>query len=179
MRRPLFHFDAEKAVNAILWIAKRVSDPTFHRISKLMYFADKAHLQKYGRLICGDTYVAMKHGPVPSEIYDMLKAVRGDGFSGYLSGTESLFAVEAGKNVVPLRDANPEVFSESDIECLNEAVEKYGHLSFQELTNESHDEAWKAVDDNDVMDVEQIIATLPDGEALLEHLRDSAIVQQK
>jgi uncharacterized phage-associated protein len=43
-----------------------------------MYFADRKHLEKYGRFICGDSYVAMKHGPVPSEIYDILKAVISD-----------------------------------------------------------------------------------------------------
>jgi hypothetical protein len=33
-----------------------------------MYFADKAHLEQYGRFICGDSYVAMK--PVPIGTYE-------------------------------------------------------------------------------------------------------------
>jgi uncharacterized phage-associated protein len=73
-----FEFNLDKGIEAILYIAQKVDDPTFHRISKIMYFADRKHLEKYGRFICGDSYVAMKHGPVPSEIYDILKAVKAD-----------------------------------------------------------------------------------------------------
>ncbi|MEO6666974.1 MAG: Panacea domain-containing protein, partial [Nitrospiria bacterium] len=80
-KRKFFRFDPEKALQAILFVARMLPGATFHQISKIIYFADKAHLQKYGRLICGDTYVAMKHGPVPSGIYDILKSVRGDGSS--------------------------------------------------------------------------------------------------
>jgi hypothetical protein len=37
-----FIFDDEQAIEAILYIAQNVKEPTFHRISKVMYFADKA-----------------------------------------------------------------------------------------------------------------------------------------
>jgi uncharacterized phage-associated protein len=76
-----FEFDIEKGIESVLYIIENGAQPTFHHISKVMYFADKEHLEKYGRFICGDSYVAMKHGPVPSGIYDLLKSVRGDLFS--------------------------------------------------------------------------------------------------
>lgn len=91
-----FHFDPEKAVEVILYVASRVRDSGFHRVSKILYFADRDHLAMYGRFICGDSYVAMKNGPVPSGAYD--------------------------------------------------------------------------ADENDIIDVEQIAATLPDSVALLNHL---------
>ncbi|MEK7221817.1 MAG: Panacea domain-containing protein, partial [Nitrospirota bacterium] len=65
-KRKFFRFDPDKAIQAILFVARSITGATFHQISKIIYFADKDHLQKYGRLICGDSYVAMKHGPVPS-----------------------------------------------------------------------------------------------------------------
>jgi len=34
------------------------------------------HLERYGRLIFGDTYIAMKHGRVPPGVYDMRKDAR-------------------------------------------------------------------------------------------------------
>lgn len=174
MSNQTFQFSSEKAINVILWIAKRVVDPSFHRISKLVYFADKLHLERYGRLICGDTYFAMKHGPVPSEIYDMLKCVRGDGFSEHADEAETAFEVQGRMKVIALKDPDQDVLSDSDIECLNESIAQYGNLTFQELTNLSHDAAWESADENDIIDVEQIIATLPDGAALLEHLRDTS-----
>ncbi|MEP6889480.1 MAG: Panacea domain-containing protein [Nitrospirota bacterium] len=163
-------FDPEKALNAILWIARRIPCPTFHSISKLLYFADRLHLERYGRLITGDSYVAMKHGPVPSGAYDIMKAVRGDGTCAREEEAREAFAVDGHYDVVPRRAANDSLFSESDRECLEEAIQQYGSLSFQELTDRSHDAAWHSADENDSIELEQIIATLPDGASLLEHL---------
>ncbi|CAD5970647.1 hypothetical protein PCC9214_03789 [Planktothrix tepida] len=76
-----FDFNIEKGIESILYILELLENkvqPTIHRVSKFLYFADKEHLEKYGRFIFGDSYYAMKHGPVPSQIYDLLKLVRGD-----------------------------------------------------------------------------------------------------
>ena len=70
------HFDRDKALEAILYIANSLHNPTFHSISKMLYLSDKLHLQDYGRLICGDSYVAMEYGPVPSAIYNMMKVAK-------------------------------------------------------------------------------------------------------
>lgn len=164
-------FDPEKALNAILWIAKRIQSPTFHSISKMLYFADRFHLERYGRLITGDSYVAMKNGPVPSGAYDIMKAVRGDGACVVEQDAQDAFTVVGNHEVSPRRKADDTLFSESDIECLQEAVRQYGKLGFTELTRISHDAAWNSADENDTIELEQIIATFPDGEHLLEHLR--------
>jgi uncharacterized phage-associated protein len=173
MKSRRFHFDPEKALNLVLYVARAVPQATFHTISKVIYFADKLHLQRYGRLICGDSYVAMKHGPVPSEIYDMMKDVRGDGFSEHWPIAREAFQVKEKATVVPSREPDLTVFSDSDRECLEESIKTYGHLNFARLTELSHDAAWEATDDNDMIDIEQIIATFPDSSALLQHLRAS------
>ena len=48
------HFDRDKALEVIVFISQRLSCPTLHSISKMLYLADKQYLQDYGRLICGD-----------------------------------------------------------------------------------------------------------------------------
>jgi uncharacterized phage-associated protein len=173
MTRQRFRFDPDKALNLVLYVAACVKEPTFHTISKVIYFADKLHLERYGRLICGDSYVAMKHGPVPSEIYDMMKDVRGDGFSEHWQTARQAFEVKGKATVVPHQAPDMDVFSDSDVECINESIKIYGHLDFGRLTELSHDEAWQATDGNDIIDIEQIVATFPDGKALLQHLRAS------
>lgn len=175
-KRIHFDFEPQKAIEVILYIAHKLQIPDFHKISKVLYFSDRNHLERYGRLICGDSYVAMKHGPVPSGVYDILKTVRGDGLC-FCVAREKLdmesFSVQDRKKVVPLRETNTDLLSESDIECLNEAIEKYGTLGFSELTEVSHDQAWESVDQNDVIDIEEIVATLSDSDELLEHLRET------
>lgn len=78
-------FDKVQTLNALLFVANRVQRKDFHKIFKVIYFADRQHLADWGRPITGDTYIAMDAGPVPSRLYDMLKIVRGD---SYLPDTE-------------------------------------------------------------------------------------------
>jgi uncharacterized phage-associated protein len=62
------------AVSYIIHLAE-TSDVLFtqYDVVKSMFLADRAHLNKYGRLISSDNYVAMIHGPVASVAYDLLK----------------------------------------------------------------------------------------------------------
>jgi uncharacterized phage-associated protein len=165
-------FDRRKGIEAILYVASRVNDPTFHRVSRILYFADKYHLAHYGALICGDDYLAMKHGPVPSGIYDILKAVHGDGDFGTGKEAANALTVESGKRVRPLRDPNLNELSESDREALDSAIAEYGQLSFSELTKLSRDSAWDAADENEFMDIVEIARSTPNSEQLVAHIRD-------
>ena len=70
-----FQFDRQKAVESILYLVNRVSDSDIYGICKLLYLADKTSLEKYGRFIFGETYVAMVKGATPSNAYDVLKEV--------------------------------------------------------------------------------------------------------
>src|SRR6202042_2841503 len=56
-----------------------------HHLSKILYFADKAHLAKWGRTLTGDRYIAMKNGPVPSRIYDFIKYVQGTSDGAFIT----------------------------------------------------------------------------------------------
>src|SRR5690606_4362468 len=71
-----FKFNRAAALEAILYLAANSRDATLHRVFKLLYFAEKQHLEKYGRMITGDAYKAMEYGPVPSKSYDLTKMAR-------------------------------------------------------------------------------------------------------
>lgn len=161
-----FSFNHEAALETILYLASRVHEPTMHRIAKLLYFADKMHLEEYGRFICGDTYVAMDHGPVPSQVYDMLKAARDHG------AYAEQFKVRRGYVVEPQREADLEWLSESAVECLEAAIMRYDRMTFGEISDASHDEAWQKAEENGPIDLLDIVAMLDDAEALSEHLLD-------
>jgi len=167
-----FAFDASKAIQAILYVANRLRQPAnMYWVLKSLYFADKHHLHRYGRFIFGDRYVAMSHGPVPSGAYDLCKIARGGSPLLECPEVRSAFSV-SGNHVVPFVDANPDVFSESDLECLDEGVRECRDLSFGELKSKSHDEACQSSDENDEMTIENIAALAPDKDTLLEYLKD-------
>jgi uncharacterized phage-associated protein len=167
------HFNHQKALETVLYIAQHVPDAGFHKVSKVLYFADRQHLENYGRFICGDRYIAMQHGPVPSGIYDMLKALRnGSEWHPHYGELRQALNVFENYKLQPLRDANLERLSDSDRQCLNASIDKFGCMSFGELTTLSHDEAYESADFNDEINIEVIARTLAGGDEIVQHLRN-------
>jgi len=188
-----YPFDREKALECVLYLASNVDEPDLHRISKLLYFADKRHLELHGRLLYGDQYVAMQYGPVPSKIYGVLKGA-GDAGSQGAGDAESrkpdlATLVESarialsvkGHVVKPLREADTLEFSDSDQECLDWAINEYGNCTFDELSRLGHaEEAWKQAAKNAAknapvnvpINVEAMTIGARNREALLADLRD-------
>lgn len=166
-----FTFDQRKALEVILFISAKV--PDLYHILKILYFADKEHLQEHGRFICGDSYVAMSNGPVPSEVYDMIKHVRGDGniFRSEYDYLKNDFNTE-GNNVIPLRAPDLDLLSETDLACLEKAIAENRSLNFAQLKKKSHDAAYDSADENDFMSVENIAKTLKNGDQLLSYLKN-------
>ena len=137
-------FDVEKAIQSVLYIANRLQRKDFHKIFKILYFSDRNHLAKYTRSITGDTYIAMKDGPAPSNIYDIFKAMRGDGFfaDSVKQFTED-FQVVNYNFIKPLKDADLDYLSISDVEEIDDSLNKYGNLTWDEVREKSHDYAWR------------------------------------
>ncbi len=168
MEKIRFEFDLGKAIEVVIYIAQKTPQPTFHSISKILYFADKTSLEMYGRFICGETYYAMKHGPVPTNIYDLLKEAA--------TTTAYGFKVENERRIIPLREAQLEKLSPSDIQCLDQIITIYKDVPFWKRTQDSHDAAWLQAWDargnkaSQIISVESIIELFDDGEELLDHL---------
>lgn len=171
-------FDSEKALEAILYVASKAPIADLYHVGKILYFADCAHLEQYGRMICGDTYHAMKDGPVASGTFDLLKIARGDG--QYIPAgitaqkIQSSLRFDGWRIVQPKREADEDFFSDSDIACIDAAIEKYGEMSFEEIREISHDGAWNAAwstsKRNAVMSLELIAAQRENSELLLSYL---------
>ena len=137
-------FDKTKALNALLYVANRVQHKDFHKIFKIIYFAERQHLADWGRPITGDIYIAMEAGPVPSRMYDMLKMVRGDSYLPDTEGLGNYFQVENWMYVRPLVDADLSKLSRNEQEALDDSIRKYSQLSYDEIKEKSHDVAWRS-----------------------------------
>ena len=166
------HFDRDKALEAILFIAKSLQEPTFHSISKMFYLSDKLHLQEYGRLICGDRYIAMEYGPVPSAIYGMMKvAAKKETIDvDWDEIIQEALDVRQGREIIAKRECDIDMLAESEVECIKQTIAQYGSKSFGELTDITHDSAWNATDDNQHIPLEAIVATLPNAAEVAGYL---------
>ena len=164
-------FDPAKATEAILYITQRCKN--MYNVLKVLYYADKDHLGKHGRLICGDRYVAMKHGPVPSGAYDMIKLTREDWPCEADSQIAEVLTM-SGNTITPSREPNLEVLSPSEVESLDFAIENYGSLPFGMLQDLSYKEAaFREADENDFISMEALAKSLSDGELLWDCLTNN------
>lgn len=150
-----FQFNEEKAIEALVWLGHEWPGVTMFYVSKVLFYAEKFHLNKYGRPVVADTFIAMANGPVPSTIYDLVKG-------NYMMAErpdELRSAIEVRyPGITSLRPTRLDVFSQSDIECLREAVEFCRHRPFGALSNMTHQErAWSDAPPNAAMDYEAFI----------------------
>lgn len=166
-----FQFDTDKAVEGVLYVADRVGSDMYKTL-KTFYIADKLHLERYGSLIFGDQYFALPYGPVPTGVYDMIKHVRGDNpLACQVPNAGEAFAVEK-NHIKAKRQPDLSVFSESDVECLKEAINRCSNLSFPALKELTHDDAYNSAARNSRIALEAIAATLPNSAELIQHLAD-------
>jgi len=174
-----FQFDEEKAIAATLYVAHSLlgkeTRPDLYKILKVFYFADQKHIAKYGRPILGDWYAAMKDGPVPSNLYDILKSARGDGWCRNRQCYQAFFSVQ-GDNVMPLQGPDMDEIAESEVECLELAIMDNKDLDFGELKKKSHDAAYDRAHKNNKIsfrDIAKVSGTSPEMIAYMEELAEN------
>ena len=167
-----FEMNEDKAIEALVWLAGKQRGITPFYVSKVLYFADKEHLNCYGRPILGDTYFKMEFGPVPSKIYDLIKKSCKN--KNILKKFTDAVDVRGGfGHLHPRREPNMEMFSRTDIECLTNALKKYGRRKFGNLSDISHDEpAWKNAPENGAMDYEDMIDKSPKQKEIIQNLKE-------
>lgn len=165
-------FNLEKSLNSVLYITSKLRTKDFHKIFKVLYFADREHLAEYGRTITGDCYIKMDNGPVPSNIYDIFKTVRKDGFWAKNSKQfEKYFSVVDRFLIEPKMSADLDVLSESDIEQLDKSIATYGEMTFAELKDKSHDFAWSSTADDSVITMDKILQERGEDEEYVKFIR--------
>lgn len=119
---------------------------------KVMYFAQQNQLKEYGLPIVYDTFVARKHGPVPTLTYKVLRGIEGKvelsskelkDFADSLTVTQSKDGhqlIHAAQGAVCDRDE----LSVADVKMLDQWIGKCKNVDSFDLSDKSHeDKAWK------------------------------------
>lgn len=175
-------FDPDKALEVLVYTAARMPQGNLYKTLKAIYEADKRHLERYGRFIYGEKYVAMNLGPVPSQAYDLTKVARGAREQCAINAEDvrrSFSVSNNGESIKTQRDPQIHVLSQSEMECLDEAVRVIAPLSFGAVKHLTHDAAYKKVAPKGTtssieMPIECILEALPKEarKAVKAHLAD-------
>jgi uncharacterized phage-associated protein len=135
----LLEFDYKKATQAINYLIKKEGGTIDKlKLIKLVYFADRYHLRRYGRPMVNDAYLAMPLGPVGSSVKDIAE------FSNFLDESErnyagAFLATGAMPNtVISINEVDKDVFSDSEVEALDFAYKEFGKLSAPKLVDITH-----------------------------------------
>jgi len=127
-----FNMNTQKAIESVLWIIQN-GESNMYNIWKILFSAEKYHLNKYGRPITGDQYVAMEYGTVPSWLYNAAK-IEKPGI-GFFKRDNSLIAD---------REPMMDYLSQSDVKALKHGFGEYAGLDFNSVKEKNHREpAWK------------------------------------
>jgi uncharacterized phage-associated protein len=138
------HYD--KIIELLLYLAHVRPGLDKYQVVKLFYLADREHLNRYGRPITYERYCALQYGPVASNAKDFLE---GNKFAmAKINNKQLPFRTETrkdekGRDLLylqePLREVDFDTFSKSDLRVIDEIIERYGQLNFDELYNLTHE----------------------------------------
>lgn len=132
-------FNYKKAIQALNYFAVE-SGGSINKMKaiKLVWLSDRLHAMRYGRLITGDDYYALRNGPIPSATRDILENnnfIIDDVASTY---AEEYISIIDKYHYQSLREYNSRVFSETDLEILKTIYLSFGQKTHFELSSFSH-----------------------------------------
>lgn len=134
----------------VLYILQSFKEGTdYIKLFKLMYFAQRGYIAKYGRPIFEDSFRARPLGPVPSLTYKAVKTAesgdRSDVTGRAMNSFISALHIE-GQIVSSKRKPDMDYLAKYEIECLDEVISDYKDVDSRSLSKLSHnDKAWRAV----------------------------------
>ena len=118
-----------------------------YSLVKTAYYAQQNHLAQYGTPLFKDCICALPFGPVPSNIYNVLKMASGDSNELNYHRSDDMHLASDAINFKSGRysakeDPNMDFLSKSDIESLNYGIEKVAKMSFNQIKEDTHGMEW-------------------------------------
>lgn len=138
-------FDKQKMLEVVLFVLNETKGTDCYHLFKILYFADREHLSKWGRRIIRDDFYALKYGSVPSLLYDSIKQLHKpeNDFGIIFSEVVDFAEEDASSMLVAKRNADTDYLSEAEKESLLSSIKTYQSKTFSELKTLSHGIAWQ------------------------------------
>ena len=137
-----FRFKFERSLQAAAYFV-RLAGGEMHYIHllKLLYIADREYLAKYGEMITGDRVCAMKHGPVLSNILNLIKGriPRSDEWARHLQTLPESHRIRL------IDDPRTGSLCRASRELMDDVFDQYGNMPRFQLRDLTHQfPEWKA-----------------------------------
>ena len=148
-------YDEAKFTELLLHVAERLRSDRAGgatKLNKVLFFADSAHVRRSGRPITGADYQKLPQRPAPRRpkpVRDALVA------SGEARVEREEFLGNEQHRLVALRSADLTVFSQVELETIEQVLADLEGLNARQVSDLSHEEAgWRLVDEGEVIPYE-------------------------
>ncbi len=133
-----FKFNEKKTTQAVaLFLEKNGGKMSYMKLIKLLYLVDRQALRLWERPLTGDIYFSMKHGPVLSNVLDIINNGEGpDGNSYWYKyiTAPSNYKVELKKDL-----PTPDTLSKRELELIDELDKKFKGLTQWDMVEICHE----------------------------------------
>ena len=140
----------QKIKSVVLYILNAFPEGVdYIHLFKVMYFAQQNQLKDYGLPIVYDTFVARKHGPVPTLTYKVLRGVEGktpilsDELREFAAALEVNQSADGHQIVKATQPCDTDELSVADVKMLDQWIAKCKDVQSFDLSDLSHDKAWR------------------------------------
>ena len=158
--------DIYKIAHTILFfLENNVHNFGITKLMKLLFYADKYHLEKYKKSIFNTIYTKLEHGPVPqsthSLLHDALSLKMHNGLPlEYREEAKiinqfidiNIMTQDSKQKMIKIKKkennkSNKDFFSVSELEILEKVVEEFKDMNTSDISELSHQtKAWQSVD---------------------------------
>lgn len=131
----------KKLLNAVLYFANKVKNPSKVKVFKLLYFLDFKHFKETGRSVTNLDYYALDFGPVPLDFYEEVKENKlPQDFSKALSLVPFASEESGKKGAMFCSKSKPDmtVFSPREQRIMSELVEIFKDVDANLISDVSH-----------------------------------------
>ena len=133
----------------VTYILEKTGGLDYIHLFKIMYFAQQEQLVNYALPIMDDSFIARRHGAVPSLTYKVIKSVEhNEKVSEELQDFYNSIVVITDKEhqEIKLKDGvkcDLDELSGADIKTLNKWIDNCLNVDSYKLSDLSHDKAWR------------------------------------
>ncbi len=121
-----------------------------YSIVKTAFYAQQMQFANSGMPLYKDDICALPFGPVPSDIYHILKMARGDQSEKEYHKTDGLIGIADAigfdsEVFFPKENPDMDYLSKSDVEAIDSAIKRVAEMSFDDIVKDTHSQEWDRV----------------------------------
>ena len=138
-------FEQHRLKAMVLHILNVTGGIDFYHVFKILYFAEREHLAKWGHRMIADDFCALDYGPVPSQLYNAIKVLDNpnSNLASELQVSMKFAGADAPNVMIAKEPADMDYISASEKEALDKSIMENASLTFKQLKEKSHDIAWQ------------------------------------